>query len=141
AGLCVCVCVHYCQCLLLFSLMMYDCVLALSLMFSSLFLCVCRCSEGRGYRLPPSALINLSHGCRLEQGSHKLTAIIKPQPSASSQHPHKGQLAGLHHSPRSPFIPTQVRDTHTHTHTHIYKHTHTHTHTHIYKHTRTHTHT
>ncbi|XP_031415330.1 5'-3' exoribonuclease 1 isoform X2 [Clupea harengus] len=66
-----------------------------------------RCSEGRGYRLPPSALINLSHGCRLEQGSHKLTAIIKPQPSASSQHPHKGQLAGLNHSPRSPFIPTQ----------------------------------
>ncbi|XP_041954750.1 5'-3' exoribonuclease 1 isoform X1 [Alosa sapidissima] len=68
-----------------------------------------RCSAGRGYRLPPSALINLSHGCRLEQGSRKLTAVIKPQPSASQQ-PHKGQLAGLNHSPRSPFIPTQQQN-------------------------------
>ncbi|KAL0200375.1 hypothetical protein M9458_003562, partial [Cirrhinus mrigala] len=65
------------------------------------------CSPGRGYRLPPSALINLSHGSRKEQGSHKLTAIVKPQPSSSSHVTHKNQLGGLNHSPRSPFIPTQ----------------------------------
>ncbi|XP_063074870.1 5'-3' exoribonuclease 1 isoform X2 [Engraulis encrasicolus] len=70
-----------------------------------------RCSAGRGYRLPPSALINLSHGGRLEQGSsRKLTAVIKPQLSSASQHQHKGQLAGLNHSPRSPFIPTQQQN-------------------------------
>ncbi|XP_028833469.1 5'-3' exoribonuclease 1 isoform X2 [Denticeps clupeoides] len=65
-----------------------------------------RCSPGRGYRMPTCALINLSHGSRLEQGSHKLTAIVKPQPAFTSQHA-KSQLAGLNHSPRSPFIPTQ----------------------------------
>uniref|UniRef100_A0A8C2DTV3 5'-3' exoribonuclease 1 n=1 Tax=Cyprinus carpio TaxID=7962 RepID=A0A8C2DTV3_CYPCA len=69
-----------------------------------------RCSPGRGYRLPPSALINLSHGNRKEQGSHKLTAIVKPQPSSSSHLTHKSQLGGLNHSPRSPFIPTQVTE-------------------------------
>ncbi|CAB1317628.1 unnamed protein product, partial [Coregonus sp. 'balchen'] len=70
-----------------------------------------RCASGRGYRLPPCALINLSHGGRVEQGSHKLTAIVKPQPASSHHHTHnKGQLAGLNHSPRSPFIPTQGKD-------------------------------
>ncbi|KAG7320040.1 hypothetical protein KOW79_017183 [Hemibagrus wyckioides] len=70
-----------------------------------------RCSPGRGYRLPPYALINLSHGNRQEQNPHKLTAIVKPQPSSSSSslhtHTHKHQLDGLNHSPRSPFKPTQ----------------------------------
>ncbi|XP_053529543.1 5'-3' exoribonuclease 1 [Ictalurus punctatus] len=68
-----------------------------------------RCSPGRGYRLPPCALINLSHGNRQEQNPHKLTAIVKPQPSSSSSspHTHKHQLDGLNHSPRSPFKPTQ----------------------------------
>uniref|UniRef100_UPI003AAF0FFD 5'-3' exoribonuclease 1 n=1 Tax=Centroberyx gerrardi TaxID=166262 RepID=UPI003AAF0FFD len=65
-----------------------------------------RCMTGRGYRLPPSALINLSHGTRVDQGSHKLTAIVKPQPAAAHTNTHR-QLAGLNHSPRSPFIPTQ----------------------------------
>ncbi|XP_071370052.1 5'-3' exoribonuclease 1-like, partial [Centroberyx affinis] len=65
-----------------------------------------RCTTGRGYRLPPSALINLSHGTRVDQGSHKLTAIVKPQPAAAHANTHR-QLAGLNHSPRSPFIPTQ----------------------------------
>uniref|UniRef100_A0A673FXW9 5'-3' exoribonuclease 1 n=1 Tax=Sinocyclocheilus rhinocerous TaxID=307959 RepID=A0A673FXW9_9TELE len=69
-----------------------------------------RCSPGRGYRLPPSALINLSHGSRKELGCHKLTAIVKPQPSSSSHLTHKSQLGGLNHSPRSPFIPTQVME-------------------------------
>ncbi|XP_048018575.1 5'-3' exoribonuclease 1 isoform X1 [Megalobrama amblycephala] len=69
-----------------------------------------RCSPGRGYRLPPSALINLSHGSRKEQGTHKLTAIVKPQPSSSSHLTHKSQLGGLNHSPRSPFIPTQQQN-------------------------------
>lgn len=64
-----------------------------------------RCSPGRGYRLPPSALINMSHGSRKEQGSHKLTAIVKPQPS--SHLTQKSHLGGLNHSPRSPFIPTR----------------------------------
>ncbi|XP_062844224.1 5'-3' exoribonuclease 1 [Trichomycterus rosablanca] len=71
-----------------------------------------RCSPGHGYRLPPSALINLSHGSRHELNSQKLTAIVKPQPSSSSsssssQYPHKQQLDQLNHSPRSPFKPTQ----------------------------------
>uniref|UniRef100_A0A8C7IXM9 5'-3' exoribonuclease 1 n=1 Tax=Oncorhynchus kisutch TaxID=8019 RepID=A0A8C7IXM9_ONCKI len=66
-----------------------------------------RCAAGRGYRLPPCALINLSHGGRVEQGFHKLTAVVKPQPASSHQH-NKGQLVGLNHSPRSPFISTQV---------------------------------
>uniref|UniRef100_A0A8C8IWP1 5'-3' exoribonuclease 1 n=1 Tax=Oncorhynchus tshawytscha TaxID=74940 RepID=A0A8C8IWP1_ONCTS len=65
-----------------------------------------RCAAGRGYRLPPCALINLSHGGRVEQGFHKLTAVVKPQPASSHQH-NKGQLVGLNHSPRSPFISTQ----------------------------------
>ncbi|XP_039532768.1 5'-3' exoribonuclease 1 isoform X2 [Pimephales promelas] len=69
-----------------------------------------RCSPSRGYRLPPSALINLSHGSRKEQGSHKLTAIVKPQPSSSSHVTHKSQMGGLNHSPRSPFIPTQQQN-------------------------------
>ncbi|CAB1326044.1 unnamed protein product [Coregonus sp. 'balchen'] len=68
-----------------------------------------RCAVGRGYRLPPCALINLSHGGRVEQGFHKLTAIVKPQPASSHQH-NKGQLVGLNHSPRSPFISTQGKD-------------------------------
>ncbi|XP_066513701.1 5'-3' exoribonuclease 1-like isoform X3 [Hoplias malabaricus] len=63
-----------------------------------------RCSPGRGYRLPPCALINLSHGSRQEQSSHKLTAIVKPQPTQRST---KNQLEALNHSPRSPFVPAQ----------------------------------
>uniref|UniRef100_A0A673GCG8 5'-3' exoribonuclease 1 n=1 Tax=Sinocyclocheilus rhinocerous TaxID=307959 RepID=A0A673GCG8_9TELE len=69
-----------------------------------------RCSPGRGYRLPPSALINLSHGSRKEHGAHKLTAIVKPQPSSSSHFTHKSQLGGLNHSPCSPFIPTNEKE-------------------------------
>ncbi|XP_018595311.1 5'-3' exoribonuclease 1 isoform X3 [Scleropages formosus] len=65
-----------------------------------------RCSQNRGYRLPPSALVNLSHGSRLESGSHKLTAVVKPQVSAAS-HGNRGQLGALNHSPCSPFVPTQ----------------------------------
>uniref|UniRef100_A0A8C9W0Y4 5'-3' exoribonuclease 1 n=1 Tax=Scleropages formosus TaxID=113540 RepID=A0A8C9W0Y4_SCLFO len=68
---------------------------------------VSRCSQNRGYRLPPSALVNLSHGSRLESGSHKLTAVVKPQVSAAS-HGNRGQLGALNHSPCSPFVPTQV---------------------------------
>lgn len=71
-----------------------------------------RCSPGRGYRLPPSALVNLSHGTRSETGSQKLTAIVKPQPAASHyiSHPSlpSGTLGGLNHSPQSLFVPTQV---------------------------------
>ncbi|KAJ3594424.1 hypothetical protein NHX12_003731 [Muraenolepis orangiensis] len=59
-----------------------------------------RCTLGRGYRLPPWSLINLSHGTRAETGAQKLTAIVKPQPSTQRQ-------ASLNHSPRSPFTPTQ----------------------------------
>lgn len=68
-----------------------------------------RCSPGRGYRLPTSALVNLSHGSRCETGNQKLTAIVKPQPSVShcSAAP-SGHLGGLNHSPQSPFLPTQV---------------------------------
>ncbi|KAK2538315.1 Xrn1 [Columba guinea] len=43
-----------------------------------------RCSPARGYRLPSSALINLSHGSRSEMGNQKLTAIVKPQPAANN---------------------------------------------------------
>ncbi|XP_028614807.1 5'-3' exoribonuclease 1 [Grammomys surdaster] len=71
-----------------------------------------RCSPSRGYRLPTSALVNLSHGSRCETGNQKLTAIVKPQPavshcSANSSVP-SGHLGGLNHSPQSLFLPTQV---------------------------------
>uniref|UniRef100_A0A3B4U7B4 5'-3' exoribonuclease 1 n=1 Tax=Seriola dumerili TaxID=41447 RepID=A0A3B4U7B4_SERDU len=74
-----------------------------------------RCTSPRGYRLPPCALINLSHGARVDHTSHKLTAIVKPQPAAGANFNSHRQLAGLNHSPRSPFIPTQVRRERIHT--------------------------
>ncbi|KAJ8274224.1 hypothetical protein COCON_G00088490 [Conger conger] len=58
-----------------------------------------RSSPGRGYRLPPSALINLTHGSRQEFGGHKLTAIVKPQPASSTNHGQRGQPGGLGHAP------------------------------------------
>ncbi|XP_071346640.1 5'-3' exoribonuclease 1 isoform X2 [Trachinotus anak] len=71
-----------------------------------------RCTSPRGYRLPPCALINLSHGARVDHTSHKLTAIVKPQPVAGANFNSHRQLAGLNHSPRSPFIPTQHNNKH-----------------------------
>lgn len=71
---------------------------------------VLRCSSPRGYRLPPCALINLSYGARTDHTLHKLTAIVKPQPAAATNFDSRRQLGGLNHSPRSPFIPTQVRN-------------------------------
>ncbi|XP_067461072.1 5'-3' exoribonuclease 1 [Thunnus thynnus] len=71
-----------------------------------------RCTSLRGYRLPPCALINLSHGARVDHTSHKLTAIVKPQPAAAGNFNSQRQLAGLNHSPRSPFIPTQHNNKH-----------------------------
>uniref|UniRef100_A0A3P8X5A2 5'-3' exoribonuclease 1 n=1 Tax=Cynoglossus semilaevis TaxID=244447 RepID=A0A3P8X5A2_CYNSE len=68
-----------------------------------------RSTSHRGYRLPPCALINLSHGARMDHTSHKLTAIVKPQPVTGANFHSNRQLAGLNHSPQSPFIPTQVR--------------------------------
>ncbi|XP_008065493.1 5'-3' exoribonuclease 1 [Carlito syrichta] len=71
-----------------------------------------RCSPGRGYRLPTSALVNLSHGSRSETGNLKLTAIVKPQPAvnhySSNSSVSSGHLGGLNHSPQSLFVPTQV---------------------------------
>uniref|UniRef100_A0A8C8XRG6 5'-3' exoribonuclease 1 n=1 Tax=Panthera leo TaxID=9689 RepID=A0A8C8XRG6_PANLE len=71
-----------------------------------------RCSPGRGYRLPTSALVNLSHGSRSETGNQKLTAIVKPQPAvnhySSNSSISSGHLGGLNHSPQSLFVPTQV---------------------------------
>ncbi|XP_069419543.1 5'-3' exoribonuclease 1 isoform X1 [Ovis canadensis] len=71
-----------------------------------------RCSPGRGYRLPTSALVNLSHGSRSETGNQKLTAIVKPQPAvnhySSNSSVSSGHLGGLNHSPQSLFVPTQV---------------------------------
>ncbi|XP_041847708.1 5'-3' exoribonuclease 1 isoform X2 [Melanotaenia boesemani] len=66
-----------------------------------------RCTSPRGYRLPPFALINLSHGARVDHHSHKLTAIVKPQPAASANLGSRHQLLGLNHSSQSPFVPTQ----------------------------------
>ncbi|XP_068825307.1 5'-3' exoribonuclease 1-like [Capricornis sumatraensis] len=70
------------------------------------------CSPGRGYRLPTSALVNLSHGSRSETGNQKLTAIVKPQPAvnhySSNSSVSSGHLGGLNHSPQSLFVPTQV---------------------------------
>ncbi|XP_072560134.1 5'-3' exoribonuclease 1 [Paramormyrops kingsleyae] len=70
-----------------------------------------RCSQGHGYRLPPSALISLSHGTRMDTVSHKLTAVVKPQPTTNN-HAHRDQLGGLNHSPRSPFVPMQQNGRH-----------------------------
>ncbi|XP_049723723.1 5'-3' exoribonuclease 1 isoform X2 [Elephas maximus indicus] len=71
-----------------------------------------RCLPGRGYRLPTSALVNLSHGSRSETGNQKLTAIVKPQPAvnhySSNYSVSSGHLGGLNHSPQSLFVPTQV---------------------------------
>ncbi|XP_054431065.1 5'-3' exoribonuclease 1 [Pteronotus mesoamericanus] len=71
-----------------------------------------RCSPGRGYRLPTSALVNLSHGSRSETGNQKLTAIVKPQPAvnhySSNSSVSSGNLGVLNHSPQSIFVPTQV---------------------------------
>nr|XP_020648282.1 5'-3' exoribonuclease 1 isoform X1 [Pogona vitticeps] len=76
-----------------------------------------RSSPARGYRIPASALINLSYGNRSEMGNQKLTAIVKPQPAVSSYNSYspesvsvssqKAHLGGLNHSPRSLFVPTQ----------------------------------
>ncbi|KYO33908.1 5'-3' exoribonuclease 1 isoform X1 [Alligator mississippiensis] len=78
-----------------------------------------RCSPARGYRLPSSALINLSHGNRSETGNQKLTAIVKPQPAVNQYNSYssdpssvcsqKVHLGGLNHSPRSLFVPTRAR--------------------------------
>ncbi|XP_042312983.1 5'-3' exoribonuclease 1 isoform X2 [Sceloporus undulatus] len=76
-----------------------------------------RSSPARGYRMPASALINLSYGNRSETGNQKLTAIVKPQPAVSpyssyspesfSVSSQKAHLGGLNHSPRSLFVPTR----------------------------------
>ncbi|XP_038574782.1 LOW QUALITY PROTEIN: 5'-3' exoribonuclease 1 [Micropterus salmoides] len=71
-----------------------------------------RCSSPRGYRLPPCALINFSHGARMDLSFHKLTAVVKPQPSAAANFSSQRQLSGLNHSPRSPFIPMQHNNKH-----------------------------
>ncbi|XP_067851147.1 5'-3' exoribonuclease 1 isoform X3 [Heptranchias perlo] len=78
---------------------------------------IIRCSPGRGYRLPKCALINLSHGSRLEFGGQKAAAaLLKPQPASIPQHAmysssqsgaQKVSTGGLNHSPRSLFVPTQ----------------------------------
>uniref|UniRef100_A0A671WIT7 5'-3' exoribonuclease 1 n=1 Tax=Sparus aurata TaxID=8175 RepID=A0A671WIT7_SPAAU len=65
-----------------------------------------RCTSPRGYRVPPCALINLSHGGRVDHTSHKLTAIVKPQPAAATNFNSQRQLGGLNHSPRSPLYPS-----------------------------------
>ncbi|XP_023595097.1 5'-3' exoribonuclease 1 isoform X2 [Trichechus manatus latirostris] len=71
-----------------------------------------RCSPGRGYRLPTSALVNISHGSRSETGNQKLTAIVKPQPAVNHYSLNSsilsGHLGGLNHSPQLRFVPTQV---------------------------------
>ncbi|ELK34946.1 5'-3' exoribonuclease 1 [Myotis davidii] len=71
-----------------------------------------RCSPGRGYRLPTSALVNLSYGSRSETGNQKLTAIVKPQPAVNhyslNSSVSSGHLGGLNHSPQSLFVSTQV---------------------------------
>ncbi|XP_078061790.1 5'-3' exoribonuclease 1 isoform X9 [Mustelus asterias] len=76
-----------------------------------------RCSPGRGYRLPKCALINLSHGNRLEFGGQKAATLLKPQPAPIPQHAmypssqsgaQKVSTGGLNHSPRSLFVPTQL---------------------------------
>ncbi|XP_037642996.1 5'-3' exoribonuclease 1 isoform X2 [Sebastes umbrosus] len=71
-----------------------------------------RCTSPRGYRLPPCALINLSHGARADHTGHKLTAIVKPQPANAANLNSHRQMPGLNHSPRSPFTPTQHNNKH-----------------------------
>ncbi|OCT80912.1 5'-3' exoribonuclease 1 [Xenopus laevis] len=66
-----------------------------------------RCSQFKAYRLPTSALINLSHGNRVETGGQKLTAVVKPQPAINHHVSEKEQMGGLNHSPRSLFVPTK----------------------------------
>lgn len=78
---------------------------------------IIRCSQSKGYRMPTSALINLSHGIRTENGGQKVTSVVKPQSSTNHHTPYspelyaggsqKGQLGALNHSPRSLFVPTR----------------------------------
>lgn len=68
-----------------------------------------RCTSLRGYRVPPCALVNLSHGARVDHTSYKLTAIVKPQIPTATSFNSQRQLGNLNHSPCSPFIPMQVR--------------------------------
>ncbi|CAF88284.1 unnamed protein product, partial [Tetraodon nigroviridis] len=44
---------------------------------------------------------------RADHTSHRLTAVVKPQPAAAGSLQAQRQLGSLNHSPRSPFIPTQ----------------------------------
>ncbi|XP_077472097.1 5'-3' exoribonuclease 1 isoform X2 [Stigmatopora argus] len=71
-----------------------------------------RCTSPRCYRLPPCALINLSHGARMDPANHKLTAIVKPQPAAAPNYNSHHHQASLNHSPHSPFIATQHNHKH-----------------------------
>ncbi|XP_077580740.1 5'-3' exoribonuclease 1 [Stigmatopora nigra] len=71
-----------------------------------------RCTSPRCYRLPPCALINLSHGARMDPANHKLTAIVKPQPAAAPNFNAHHHQASLNHSPHSPFIATQHNHKH-----------------------------
>ncbi|XP_037132370.1 5'-3' exoribonuclease 1 isoform X1 [Syngnathus acus] len=66
-----------------------------------------RCTSPRCYRLPPCALLNQSHGARMDPMYNKLTAIVKPQPAAATNFNSHHHVASLNHSPRSPFISTQ----------------------------------
>lgn len=65
-------------------------------------LLVLRSASCRSYRLPPCALINLSHGSRADHASYR--------PTAAGSFQAQRQLGSLNHSPRSPFVPTQVRE-------------------------------
>ncbi|XP_057713871.1 5'-3' exoribonuclease 1 [Corythoichthys intestinalis] len=71
-----------------------------------------RCTSPRCYRVPSCALINLSHGTRMDPTNHKLTAIVKPQPAAAPNFNSHHHQTSLNHSPHSPFIATQHNSKH-----------------------------
>ncbi|PIO31000.1 hypothetical protein AB205_0165420, partial [Aquarana catesbeiana] len=54
---------------------------------------IIRCSQSKGYRMPTSALINLSHGIRTENGGQKQPSG-KQQYQGNASSPHKGYSPG-----------------------------------------------
>ena len=59
-----------------------------------------RCSPNRGYRMPPYAMVNLSHGERKEQNrsggnARKPTAVVKPQTNQYGQNQQNSSYANV----------------------------------------------
>uniref|UniRef100_UPI00358E17BF 5'-3' exoribonuclease 1-like isoform X2 n=1 Tax=Myxine glutinosa TaxID=7769 RepID=UPI00358E17BF len=66
-----------------------------------------RCEGKQGYRVPPSAVVNLSHGNRMTSDSYQNRGELDNTHTMPHSFPGKSQrpIVGLNHSPHSPFVP------------------------------------